>query len=977
MTKIAVGTENYLIASPNAQELIKELKNLPEYNVRFLNLRDPYNSQGYNPLFYIDDERQVYDFINCFYSKNEQSANIEASRSLFAVLAAWFADINEVTLEDENNEKDENFAEKNLMWLSVFLHCDAEKNTKEDCERIDTLLRATLNTYQPKNHYFNIEKLLQNYISKSFDDRIAGMQDLRTRLRQFLCCDKIVMDDQMDLIALHSVKTVVVVYLPRELDYASAVLYNLILKQISYFKFANPEEMLDDETKNMVFEDATETLIRLENHLTLKQYINSKTYKKYNASTKTQAEAYFVKCVVTNVRQYLAIMYNIENSDLYPKHSAVSKKDLTEMFYGFACTTLESPVSFLFLVTGLVKKIAEFKNEDPDNLLYLPGYSFLRELTEDASFLSKNVKCDMNMAKTIFNEYLNECNFMPTTKYEDQTALRQLIESMNSAREISENDENDEESEYNAHELFMVSEYENTYAKEFISSQTYKDIEKNKKNKDLLKQLAISVFLAGSSSVSIFANTFNHEHWVKDFEIKSKDEERIKTMQYIWLAINKPRVLANQLNHYINELCDTNKLTVKDISTRQEFNIISNTTSLITTILSYTKFKDELNTIFNEYIKELDLKIDFNADFYDKTYENGEISEPKEEVYQKKIEEFVKEWTPAKIKEYLDEYIIGQDEAKKTISIAFWEHFYKILHPECEFKKENVLLIGPSGSGKTEIMRTLDRISPIKITIFDASGMSQDAWKGDKKISSIIPQAINTIALSDDDLESDEALDLAQKSIIFLDEIDKLIRPQYTSHNENVSVSLQGELLKLLEDGDFNIELSLNSGDTATVTVSSKNILFVCAGAFEDLHSKTEEDNNFRKIGFGPSPKTICNRKRYNYDDLIAYGMTPELAGRIPVTETLYALSEEDMVKIMTQVKDSSIKKFQLSLHDEFGYNITFADDSYAKIAKHVIGKMGARGIQSVLFDLKKKIIYSAPAGAKIKITDVDNFEIV
>ena len=493
------------------------------------------------------------------------------------------------------------------------------------------------------------------------------------------------------------------------------------------------------------------------------------------------------------------------------------------------------------------------------------------------------------------------------------------------------------------------------------------------------KRVMISGILEISSAyIMLITNSFNNEHYIQTSDIElSYFEESQLCYKYAALAINNHHDLKQLYDDYIYELSIQKQISIEDIYSSEHYKDLMH---------FYNRFS--VFERFNIGIMEMSI---LKSYIIEQSISKGLIKDPELEKFiqsmydryngNSKIDKFLKEYNPLKIKQYLDQYIIGQAEAKKTLSLAFYEHIYRIKYPEKQYRKDNLLLVGPSGSGKTELLRVLKQISPVNITFFDASGMSSDGWKGNKKALSMLETAISSaIANASEELPPDVLLDIVQKSIIFVDEIDKMLRPTF-SNGQNVSLQIQGEVLKIFEDGDFKANRESlgiaeprfhEKNDPLNTQISTKNILFICAGAFSDI----EEYNERNPIGFG-DVQHQDQPKHFTQESLIKYGMTPELAGRIPIIETLHGLTVEDLVNIMAKLPDSAISEFENSLEEKFDYKIQFAETSYYHIAKAVIDSTGARGIRSVLSNLKKEIIFNVSPGSTVEIIDSVHYAVI
>jgi ATP-dependent Clp protease ATP-binding subunit ClpX len=314
--------------------------------------------------------------------------------------------------------------------------------------------------------------------------------------------------------------------------------------------------------------------------------------------------------------------------------------------------------------------------------------------------------------------------------------------------------------------------------------------------------------------------------------------------------------------------------------------------------------------------------------------------------------------TPKQIRAFLDEYIIGQDTAKMIMAVAVHNHYVRLANPivdEVELEKSNILLLGPTGSGKTLMARSIARQLDVPFTIADATSLTEAGYVGDD-VETIISRLIQ---VADGDITK------AERGIIYLDEVDKKAkRGDGASITRDVSgEGVQQALLKIIEGAEVRVPLTGNRKhpQSEMVTVNTKNILFIVGGAFvglDDIISKRLNKSN-GGIGFGASVKEEKKTDSMNLDqvepeDLVKFGLIPELVGRLPVVTHLDELNEEQLVRVLTEPKNAVIKQF-VKMFELAKVELEFDDDALTEIAREAITrKTGARGLRSVI---EKKLI--------------------
>lgn len=327
---------------------------------------------------------------------------------------------------------------------------------------------------------------------------------------------------------------------------------------------------------------------------------------------------------------------------------------------------------------------------------------------------------------------------------------------------------------------------------------------------------------------------------------------------------------------------------------------------------------------------------------------------------------------PHEIKHMLDEYVVGQDYAKKVMSVAVYNHYKRVAagpQPDVEIEKSNMLMIGPTGSGKTYLVKTLAKLLQVPLAIADATSLTEAGYIGDD-IESVVSKLL---AAADNDVES------AEHGIIFIDEIDKIAKKKETRSRDVSGESVQQGMLKLLEGSDIEVPVGATSKNAMVpqVTVSTKNILFICGGAFPDLDEIIKERlNQQSSIGFSADLKdkydTDANLlQKVTIEDLRNFGMIPEFLGRLPIVFSLESLTKEMLVKIMKEPRNAILKQYQKLLElDEV--KLEFADDALEAIAdKAMEKKTGARALRSILEEYMMDIMYEIPKDSNIGTVEI------
>lgn len=320
---------------------------------------------------------------------------------------------------------------------------------------------------------------------------------------------------------------------------------------------------------------------------------------------------------------------------------------------------------------------------------------------------------------------------------------------------------------------------------------------------------------------------------------------------------------------------------------------------------------------------------------------------------------------PKDIKEFLDGYVIGQDEAKRNLAVAVYNHYKRLLQPkdsnEVEIEKSNIIMVGSTGTGKTLLARTIAKMLHVPFTIVDATVLTEAGYVGED-IESILTRLLQA---------SDYNVPQAEKGIVFIDEIDKIARK---GDNPSITRDVSGEgvqqgLLKLLEGSKVLVppQGGRKHPDQKMIEVDTRNILFICGGAFDGIERKIGNRLNTRAVGFStdPAKKDVDRENLLQYitpSDLKSFGLIPEIIGRLPILTYLQPLDASALRRILTEPKNAIVKQY-IKLFEMDGIKLTFDDDVYQYIVdKAVEYKLGARGLRSIAESIMMDAMFDMPS---------------
>lgn len=426
---------------------------------------------------------------------------------------------------------------------------------------------------------------------------------------------------------------------------------------------------------------------------------------------------------------------------------------------------------------------------------------------------------------------------------------------------------------------------------------------------------------------------------VTDGEVVSKDKEQEDEYEKVCFICRRPESTAGKMMDLPNNIC------VCQDCMQKSFDIMSN-----------GQFD------YSQLMNIPGMQIFSVSDAEAAVPKKQKLKKKKEKESQKPALDIRDIPAPHKIKAKLDDFVVGQEHAKKAMSVAVYNHYKRVATDtmdDIEIEKSNMLMLGPTGCGKTYLVKTLAKLLDVPLAITDATSLTEAGYIGDD-IESVVSKLL---AAAENDVEK------AERGIIFIDEIDKIAKKKNTNQRDVSGESVQQGMLKLLEGSEVEVPVGANSKNAMVplTTVNTRNILFICGGAFPDLDKIIKERlTKQAAIGFNAELKDKYDKdkkilEKVTIEDLRNFGMIPEFLGRLPIVFTLQGLDEDMLVKILKEPKNAILKQYQKLLAlDEV--KLEFNDDSLRAIAEKAIKKnTGARALRAIIEEFMLDIMYEIP----------------